>query len=91
MDKDEDPLTAAKRELLEETGYVADEYIFWSATQLLRQTEWALYTFIAKGCKKGGKQKLDPGEKIKMKLIAPLTVKKATSRRERSFALTKEC
>jgi len=64
IDKGEDPLATAKRELLEETGYEADEWILWDARQPVIKLDWAVYTFIAKGIKKVADLNLDAGEKI---------------------------
>lgn len=64
VDEGEEPLEAAKRELLEETGYEAKEWILYDAVQPVSKIEWAVYTFIAKGCKKVSEQKLDGAEKI---------------------------
>lgn len=65
IDEGESPLTAAKRELLEEAGMKAKKLILWWADQPLAKSEWAVYCFIAKGCRKVGKQRLEAGEKIK--------------------------
>jgi 8-oxo-dGTP pyrophosphatase MutT (NUDIX family) len=69
MDPEETPLDAAKRELLEETGYTANEFILWHAIQPHDKIDWAIYIFIAKGCKKVAKQNVDAGEKIKLKFV----------------------
>ncbi len=69
VDEGEDILTAAKRELLEETGYEADEWIVWHTAQPSTKVEWTIYTFIAKGLKKVAKINLDGGEKIKEKRV----------------------
>ena len=66
VDEGEDILTAAKRELLEESGYEAEEFILWDAQQPLGKIDWAVYTFIAKGLKKVADLHLDAGEKIKL-------------------------
>ena len=66
VDKGEDVLDAAKRELLEESGYEAEEFILWDAQQPMNKIDWAVYTFIAKGLKKVGDMNLDGGEKIKL-------------------------
>ncbi len=80
-DEGEDILTAAKRELLEETGYEAEEYILWDAQHPTSKIEWVVYTFIAKGLKKVADLDLDSGEKIN---LMPVTLDKmieiATSR-----------
>jgi len=64
VDEGEDVLTAAKRELLEETGYEAREYVLWNAQHPTSKLDWVVYTFIAKGLTKVKAQKLDAGEKI---------------------------
>jgi 8-oxo-dGTP pyrophosphatase MutT (NUDIX family) len=66
VDEGEDILAAAKRELLEESGYKAEEFILWNAVQPISKIEWAVYTFIAKGLKKVAEPSLDGGEKIKL-------------------------
>ena len=70
VDEGEDILEAAKRELLEETGYEAEEWILFDAIQPVSKIEWAIYTFIAKGCKKIAEQNLDGAEKIELKFIS---------------------
>jgi 8-oxo-dGTP pyrophosphatase MutT (NUDIX family) len=67
IDEGEDILSAAKRELLEESGYEAEEFTLWDAQQPMSKGEWAVYTFIAKGLKKVADLRLDAGEKIKLK------------------------
>ncbi len=69
MDEGEDVLTAAKRELLEETGYEASEFILWKAQHPTSKIDWVVYFFIAKGLKKVSDQNLDAGEKIKLKFV----------------------
>ncbi len=66
VDEGEDILEAAKRELLEESGYEAEEFILWNAQQPTSKIEWAVYTFIAKGLKKVSELDLDAGEKIQL-------------------------
>lgn len=63
VDKGEEYIDAARRELMEETGYNAEEF---------EELEWhyqdqgcsnaIIKTFIAKNCEKTGKQDLDPDE-----------------------------
>ena len=69
INEGEDALTAAKRELLEESGYEAKDWLLFDAVQPVSKVEWAIYTFIAKGCKKVAEQKLDGAEKIELKLV----------------------
>ncbi|MFA6050525.1 MAG: NUDIX hydrolase [Candidatus Paceibacterota bacterium] len=66
VDPGEDVLHAAKRELLEETGYEAERFILWDAQHPTSKIDWVVFTFIAKGLKEVGGQNLDPGEKIKL-------------------------
>jgi len=66
IDRGETPLSAAKRELLEETGLKAGKFILWDNTQLYPKIDCAIYTFIAKDCQKVANLKLDSGEKIKL-------------------------
>ncbi len=62
----EDIFDAAKRELREETGYEADEFILWKAVQPISRIEWAVYVFVARGVKKSSEQSLGASEKIEV-------------------------
>ena len=66
MDPGEEPLQAAKRELLEETGYHADEWVLLDAQQPVGKIEWVVYTFIAKRLRKVAEPSFDGGEKIRL-------------------------
>lgn len=66
VDEGEDIVSAAKRELLEESGYEADELILWDAQHPTSKIDWVVFTFIAKGLKKVADLHLDAGEKIKL-------------------------
>jgi 8-oxo-dGTP pyrophosphatase MutT (NUDIX family) len=70
VNKDEDILDAAKRELLEETGYEAKEFSLWYSVQPITKIEWGVYVFIARGLSKAKDQNIDEGEKIS---ILPVT------------------
>jgi ADP-ribose pyrophosphatase len=69
VDEGEAILDAAKRELLEETGYEASEFILWDARQPILKIDYVVFTFIAKGTKKVANMDLDPGEKISLKPV----------------------
>lgn len=70
IDRDEDPMDNAKRELLEETGYESKDISLWYSTQQVSKIDWALYIFVARNCKKISDQNLDGGEKIKVLLVS---------------------
>jgi ADP-ribose pyrophosphatase len=69
VDEGEDILLAAKRELLEESGYEAEEFILWDAQHPTSKIDWVVYTFIAKGLKKVSEPNLDSGEKIELLFV----------------------
>jgi ADP-ribose pyrophosphatase len=64
IDTGESPLEAAKRELLEETGYEAQQWTLLSAVQPIGKIDWVVYIFVAKGCRKVAEQNLDGAEKV---------------------------
>jgi 8-oxo-dGTP pyrophosphatase MutT (NUDIX family) len=70
VENGEDPLEAIKRELLEETGYVSEDYILWKAFQPSPRIEQVIYIFIARNCIKVSEQNLDAGEKIELELVS---------------------
>lgn len=69
VEKDEDPLVAAKRELLEEAGMIAQEWELCKKYSVGGEVEWNLYFYFARDCKKIAEQNLDPGEKIDVKAV----------------------
>ena len=62
----ETPEQGARRELLEETGLIPGNLILWDSYQFLPKLDWAIYTFIAKNCRKIEDQYLDAGEDVKL-------------------------
>ena len=68
--KGEKPLVAAKRELLEETGMVAQKVFLWKKREKKGKVISTIYYYIAQNCKKITEQSLDNGEQIKVKLIS---------------------
>lgn len=68
-DKGENPLSAAKRELLEETGYTSSDWELLLEQNPVGKIEWTVYTYIARNCKKVQSPSLDSGERIETKLI----------------------
>lgn len=69
VDPGEEILRAAKRELLEETGYQAAEWELLHSYQPTMKIEWVIFTFVARDCKKVAEQNLDAGEKIELKFV----------------------
>lgn len=69
VDPGEQPVEAAKRELLEETGYGSDDWTLWKTYSRFPKTEWNVHAFIARGCTKRGEPRLDPGERVEAKTV----------------------
>jgi 8-oxo-dGTP pyrophosphatase MutT (NUDIX family) len=68
-DGSEDPLLAAKRELLEEAGYASDDWMLLKEQSPVGKIEWTVYTYLARNCRKVQEPHLDAGEKIETRLI----------------------
>ncbi|MBU3964753.1 NUDIX domain-containing protein [Patescibacteria group bacterium] len=66
----EEPLIAAKRELLEETGYISDDWTLWREENPIGKIIWTVYTYIARNCYHKQPSQLDAGEKITTQLIS---------------------
>lgn len=77
VEPDEEPMAAAKRELLEETGFGGGEW-----RQLLKLSPNAgamnnyVYCFLATGVKKMGEQHLDATEDVEIHVLAKDEVRK---------------
>lgn len=63
----ENPLEAAKRELLEETGYASDEWNLYKIYAPTGKIVWTIYVYIARDCRQTQQQRLDSGERISVK------------------------
>lgn len=70
-DEGESLLDAARRELVEETGYVSNDWSQWQCIDALKYSklEWNVQYFIARNCEKRNQPHLDGGEKIVVKLF----------------------
>lgn len=66
----EDPLAAAKRELLEETGYISDDWFLWREENPVGKIIWTVYNYVARNCRYEKSPALDAGEKITTRLIS---------------------
>lgn len=71
VENNEKPIESAKRELLEETGYISEEFIYIGSFYQDQGCSEALnHYYIAKNCKKVRNQSLDEGEFIKYILVS---------------------
>lgn len=86
VEEGEDIFAAAKRELLEESGYEAEEFILWDAQYPASKIDWVVYTFVAKGLKKVAELNLDPGEKIKLLTVSLDELIELATNRNKTFA-----
>lgn len=69
-------LEAAKREIVEETGYEFSNWRLLDVSQFYTKIEWFIYIYLAWGVKKQVPTKHDPGEKITSDLKTLDEVKK---------------
>ena len=69
VDEGESPLLAAKRELLEESGYASSDWKLWKKQNPYNKLIWTVYTFVAHNCYQKQKPEEDAGERIKSFLI----------------------
>ena len=69
-DGETDPLAVAKRELLEETGYVSDcwEYFGPTVESSAKMTNF-MHIFLARNCRKVAGQQLDETEELTVELV----------------------
>lgn len=67
---EEDELTAAQRELLEETGMVFNKWKLVSVTQPHNKIEQFVYIFVATNLASTKAQSLDAGEKVTVKRVS---------------------
>jgi ADP-ribose pyrophosphatase YjhB (NUDIX family) len=70
QEPNEEPLITAKRELLEESGLVSDNWELYKTYENEGKIDWTTYLFIARNCTKMAEQKLDPGEKIDVQEVS---------------------
>lgn len=63
------PEEAARRELLEESGFAAKELRLWDAWQPVNKIDWAVYLYVAHGLSKQSGTALEAGEKITLRTL----------------------
>ena len=68
-DEAESPLDAAKRELLEETGYISKDWSLWQECNPVGKIEWTVFTYIARDCILKKTPDIDAGEKISTRFV----------------------
>ena len=68
-EKGEEPLTTAKRELLEEAGLESSDWELYKVYDIESKIEWQVYFYFARGCKKVTEPTLDAGEKIEVRSV----------------------
>jgi ADP-ribose pyrophosphatase YjhB (NUDIX family) len=71
VDPGEEPLAAAKRELLEEEDLVSEEWEHWFDGGLKGNLMWLNSFYFARNCTKVAEPHLDAGEKITHHLYTP--------------------
>ncbi len=64
VDEGEDAHTAAKREMLEEIGYISNEWKLFRERNLYTKIDWTVSCFIAQNVQKNIEPQLDIGERI---------------------------
>jgi len=64
QEQNETPLKAAKREMIEETGYTSKKWKLFKKRNLYQKMDWTISCFIAKNCTKTHEPQNDVGEKI---------------------------
>lgn len=71
FEKGEKPLEAAKRELLEETGYTSGDWTYLGPTlESTSKLTNTMHLFLAKNCIKQGEQQLDRFERISLQKVS---------------------
>ncbi len=69
-EQNEKPLIAAKRELLEETGYASSHWFLYKRFKRPSKAIHTIHTYIARDCFYKEAPRLDAGEKITTRLIS---------------------
>ncbi len=91
IDKGEQPLQAAKRELLEETGYKARRMVKLGTSIKGKYMTGTIYHFLALDAKKIQEQALEPTEDITVATMATAQFKKLLSQHKLPDAFAEVC
>lgn len=67
---DEDPLSAAKRELFEETGYASQDWELIREQKPFSKMIWTISAYVARNCKPSASPRQDAGERIENQLVS---------------------
>jgi len=67
VEGDEGPLSAAKRELLEEAGLESDEWELLEIWENHERIEWSFHLFVARECRKEAAPDPGPGERVRVR------------------------
>lgn len=66
----EDALAGAKRELLEETGFISKDWSLYHHREAHGHVQRNFYVYIARDCSFLQEQQLDPGEQIRVRWVS---------------------
>lgn len=66
IENSETSIECVKRELLEETGYILDNWKLWKISSISPKIDYSIHTFICYDAININSQKLDNGEKIEV-------------------------
>jgi ADP-ribose pyrophosphatase len=71
MDTNEEPLTAAQRELREESGLFSDDWELYQTFSVWGKVDYKMYYFLARDCRLIAEQQLDDGgEEIEVQYLS---------------------
>src|SRR3989338_266531 len=69
IEEGEEPLEAAQREMLEETGFISQHWKHLETYDGSNKVDWKNFIYTARNCYKTSEQHLDPGERIEVLFV----------------------